>query len=411
MTSTTRSTTGGYRAVSATLFVCLFAGQAALITMSPVLADAAGDLDVSTAAAGQLRTITGLAAGITALLLGSVAGRFGLGRQLLLGSALLAAGSVASAVAPTFALLALAQVPIGIAVAVLTTAGTLAAAEWVAPEHRTRALSWALVGQPCAWIIGMPLLGLLGEHSWRYGWLALPLVAAIVTAILVAPRAGHAPAQVRPARARAVLGERAIARWLAAEVFANAAWAGTLVFSGALFVESYGISSKLTGCVLAIAAVAYVAGNLASRRLVDREPRPLLVLLAVCLAVADGLFGIVRAGVVTSTALFSGAAFIAGSRTLVASTLALATPQHLRPGATSLRASTMQFGYFVGSIAGGAALSLGGYGALGAAMGLFFLAAAAVLVRKDDLRLLLPLPHGAPRRTFPLARPAHEELR
>ena len=48
---------------------------------------------------------------------------------------------------------------------------------------------------------------------------------------------------------------------------------------------------------------------------------------------------------------------------------------------TSLRAATMQFGYFAGSIAGGAALALGGYSALGATMGLLFLGAAATLVR------------------------------
>jgi predicted MFS family arabinose efflux permease len=110
MPETTRGdTSGGYRAVSVALFVCLFAGQAAVIAMSPVLTDAAGDLHVSTAAAGQLRTITGLAAGITALVLGLVAGRVGLGRQLLGASALLAIASIASAAAPTFPLLALAQ--------------------------------------------------------------------------------------------------------------------------------------------------------------------------------------------------------------------------------------------------------------------------------------------------------------
>ena len=67
----------------------------------------------------------------------------------------------------------------GVAVAALTTAGTLAAAEWVSPALRTRTLSWALIGQPAAWIVGMPLIGLLGERSWRYGWLALPLAAAL----------------------------------------------------------------------------------------------------------------------------------------------------------------------------------------------------------------------------------------
>jgi predicted MFS family arabinose efflux permease len=383
MTEATKSKMGGeYGAVSVALFLCLFAGQAALIAMSPVLADVASELHVSTAAAGQLRTITGLAAGTTALMLGAVAGRVGLRRLLLLASALLALASVASAAAPTFALLALAQLPVGIAVAVLTTAGTLAAAEWVSPELRTRALSWALVGQPAAWIVGMPLIGLVGECTWRYGWLAVPLVAAVVAGILVASRPGRPPARARPARARAALGDRTLARWLASELLANAAWAGTLVFAGALFAESYGTSTKLTGCLLALAGGAYVAGNLTCRRLVRREPRPVLVLLAVFLAVTDSLFGVARPDVATSTALLSSAAFVAGGRTLIASAFALATAPHLRPAVTSLRAATMQFGYFAGSIAGGAALTVGGYSALGATMGVFFLGAAATLARR-----------------------------
>ena len=185
--------------------------------MSPVLAEAARDLHVSTAAAGQLRTVTGLVAGITALLLGRASrahrarppaarrprrcSRSGRSR---------ARRRRASRCWP------LAQVPVGVAVAVLTTAGTLAAAEWVAPERRTRTLSWALVGQPAAWIVGMPLIGLVGERSWRYGWLALPLVAAVAgrDPRRVA-RAGSRPPASRPARARAALGDRALARWLA----------------------------------------------------------------------------------------------------------------------------------------------------------------------------------------------------
>jgi DHA1 family inner membrane transport protein len=384
MPETTRGdTSSGYRAVSVALFLCLFASQAALIAMAPVLTNAASDLHVSTADAGQLRTITGLAAGITALMLGAVAGRVGLGRQLLAASALLAIASIASAAAPTFALLALAQLPVGVAVAVMTTAGTLAAAEWVAPDLRTRTLSWALVGQPAAWIVGMPLIGALGERSWRYGWLALPLAAAVAAAILVALRTGQPPARSRPARARAALSDRTLARWLASELLANAAWAGTLVYAGALFAESYGTSTTLTGCLLAVAAGAYVAGNLICRRLIRNEPRPVLVLLAALLAVTDGLFGTARPGIATSTALLASAAFLAGGRTLVASAFALATAPEIRPAVTGLRAATMQFGYFGGSIAGGAALTVGGYGALGATMGAFFLAAAATLARRS----------------------------
>lgn len=42
-----------------------------------------------------------------------------------------------------------------------------------------------------------------------------------------------------------------------------------------------------------------------------------------------------------------------------------------------MRAGSMQFGYFAGSFTGGLALALGGYPALGSALGVLFLAAAA----------------------------------
>src|SRR5262245_14348839 len=144
-----RSTkTGGHGGVGGILFLCLFAGQAGAITLSPVLAELAGDLDVSTALAGQLRTVAGLAAGATALALGRLSARIGLGRQLLAGSVLLALGSLASAAAPGIVTLAAVQVPVGAAIGILTTAGTLAAAEWVPSERRAATLSWALIGQP-----------------------------------------------------------------------------------------------------------------------------------------------------------------------------------------------------------------------------------------------------------------------
>src|SRR5262249_32812107 len=142
--------TARYRAVAGTLFVALFAAQAGAIALSPVLAGVAADLDASTAWAGQLRTVAGLVAGATALALGRVGGRIRLRRQLLAGAVLLGVGALAGATAPSLALLAVAQVPVGAAIALLTTGGTLAAAAWLPEERRASALSWALVGQPTA---------------------------------------------------------------------------------------------------------------------------------------------------------------------------------------------------------------------------------------------------------------------
>jgi predicted MFS family arabinose efflux permease len=393
MRTTTQSARGGYRSVSAVLFLCLFAAQAGAIALAPVLADVARDFDVSTPAAGQLRTIAGLVAGVTALALGRLTARVGLGRQLLGGAILLALGALASAAAPSIGLLAAAQVPVGAGIAILTTAGTLAAAEWVPREQRAATLSWALNGQPAAWIVGMPLLGAAGERSWRYAWLLFPLAAALVAAAAVGRRSGEPPAQKAPARMHAALAAPALRRWLATEVLANTAWAATLVYAGSLFVESYAASTAATGIALALGAGAYVSGNLASRRLADHEPRQPLVGLAVALSASTFAFGAFRPSPVVSTALFAAAAFAAGGRTFLSSSFGLAAPPELRPGAMAMRSASMQFGYFTGSLAGGVALALGGYPALGAAIATLFLSAALILGQ-------LPARVGARRLSF-----------
>ena len=365
---------------SAVLFLCLFAGQAGAIALSPVLVEVAHDLHVSTATAGQLRTVAGVVAGVTALALGRFGARVALNRLLLGGAVLLALGSLASAAAPTFGWLAAAQVPVGAAIAILTTAGTLAAAAWVPAERRAATLSWALIGQPAAWIVGMPLLGAAGSESWRYAWLVLPFTAALLAAVAVAGRGGSSKAASAP-RANAALRAPEIRRWLVAEMLVNTAWAGTLVYAGVLFVESYHVSSALTGVVLAVGAGAYVFGNFASRPLLNREPAQLLVPLAGVLAVTTALFGIYRPSLPVSALLFCLAGFTAGSRTLVSSTFGLSIASEHRRPAMAMRASSMQFGYFTGSFAAGAALSVGGYPALGATIGALFVASAIVLRR------------------------------
>ena len=332
--------------MSITLFTSLFAGQAALIAMSPVLTEAASDLDVSTAAAGQLRTLAGLTAGITALLMGRLSGRFGLGRQLVGAALLLALGSLGERAAPSFALLALAQLPVGVAVA--------------DPDHGRDAGGSGMGRRPsCARrrsrgrSSGSPRRdrGDAVDRPRRRAQLALQLARPALRrsgrrrSPVGATRRGGAPAAaLPPARARVALADPVLARWLLSELLVNSAWAGMLVYAGALYAESYGSSSGQTGFLLALAAGAYVAGNLSCRRLTRYEASNVLIVLAFVLAVAGVLFGVVRPDPLVSTAFLSVAAFASGARTLVSSTFALATAPALRPAVMRLRASTMQFG-------------------------------------------------------------------
>src|SRR5215218_6755482 len=141
---------------SAVLFACLFASQSALLVLSPTLIDVARDFGVSTATAGQLRSISGATGGVTALVLATAPRRPGLRELLSLGAALVALGSGLSAAAPSFTVLAAAQGVLGVGIGLLVAVGVAAAGEWPAPARRPHVLAWAIAGMPAAWIAGMP---------------------------------------------------------------------------------------------------------------------------------------------------------------------------------------------------------------------------------------------------------------
>jgi predicted MFS family arabinose efflux permease len=365
----------GPRGLGLTLLAALAASQAALVVLNPLLPDVARDLDVSIATAGQLRTVSGLAAGLAALATGLLAARVGL-RGLLLGSvSVLAAGSLASAAAPDFAVLAVAQALVGVGIGVSYSAAIAATAEWSSAEDRSRVLALTLLGPPLAWIVGMPLVGLLGEVDWRLAWLLVPVSLAAVSLALLLRHEATPPASGR-AGLRSVLSAPDVARWSIGELFAFSGWAGALVYVGALLVESYGLSIAATGLALGFGALVYVPGNFLFRRWVDVHGRRLLIGLALAAAGTVLLLGAYRPSVWVSIALFSLLCFIAGGRTLAGSARALGLAPTLRLGVTGVRAAAIQAGYFVGAAVGGAALAVGGYGVMGAAFAALFVGAA-----------------------------------
>ena len=359
-----------------TLFLSMFAAQAGLLALAPILPQVSHQFGVSTATAGQLRLVSGIAGGLTAIALAPLARRLDLRGLLSLGLSLLATGSLASAAAPSFTVLAGAQVAIGSALGIVVSAAVAAAAEWAADGNRARVLSWALVGQPAAWVAGMPVIGAVADIDWRLTWLAVPFTASVLALGAVRRRRPAPPASALSVTWRPVWRDPAVAGWAIGELFAFAAWSGTLVFSGALFLESYEIGPGTVGLLLAAGATAYFPGNFLTRRWAARAARPLLVGLALLLAAGVASFGAVRPGVAFSGVLFAALVFLAGGRTMAGSAIGLdAAPEH-KLAVTSIRAAATQFGYLLGAGAAGAALAAGGYAALGAAQATLFVAAA-----------------------------------
>jgi predicted MFS family arabinose efflux permease len=349
-----------------TLSACLFASQAGTLVLTPILVDVAQDLDVSTATAGQLRTISGAVAAAAAVSVGFLAGRLGLKRLLIAGLLTLAAAAGLSAVSPTFAVLALAQVPLGIAIAVLLSSGVAGTTAWIPAHRRADALSAAFSGQAIAWLVGMPIVGAVGEVSWRLAWVALPLAATVPALLLVAglPRVQRQRVTLSGdlsllARDRLVLG------WWLGEALAFSGWVGMLVYSGALLIDSYDISLRATGLLLGLMFLAYFPGSLFFRRFIDRAARRLLVVLGLAAAVVAALIGEVRPGVWLTVPLLAAYVFLNSGRTLAGSALGLDVAPGRSVTAMGMRASATQLGYLIGAGLGGLALHFGGYPAAG----------------------------------------------
>ena len=365
----------GPRAVGIALLAALAASQAALVVLNPLLPDVAADLGVSVAAAGQLRTVSGLAAGLAALTAGLWATRVGLRELLLVGVGTLAVGSLVSAVAPDFQVLIAAQILAGLGIGLSYSAAVAATAEWSAAADRSRVLAIALLGPPLAWIIGMPLIGTVGEISWRLAWLVIPVTTAAGAIVLLLRRPATPPADTRTGL-RTVFGYPGVVRWSTGELLAFSGWAGALVYVGALLVDTYGLSIAATGLALGFGSLIYLPGNLLFRRWVDTHSRRMLVALAISAAGTVAVLYALRPSVWFTVGAFAVLSFIAGGRTLAGSARGLGLAPEVRLGVTGVRTAALQSGYFVGAAIGGVALASGGYSLVGLAFGALFVGAA-----------------------------------
>ena len=306
---------------SLVLFACLFTSQSALLVLSPILVDVAREFDVSTAAAGQLRSISGAVGGVTALVIATAARRPGLRELLSAGAALVALGSVISAAAPSSAVLAVAQAVLGAGVGLLVAVGIAAAGEWPPPHRRPHVLAWTIAGMPVAWIAGMPVVGAVSEHGWRAAWLAVPALSGVITLALLRMRPADLPSR-RTGTAIAAWRRPEVARFAGGELLANAAWASVLTYSGALLLESYAITPTVAALCLALMATAMVPGTFSARRHVANPTPHLLAGLTAFQGAAALAVGGLRLGVGVTIALLAVMAFVNGVRSMIASALA-----------------------------------------------------------------------------------------
>jgi predicted MFS family arabinose efflux permease len=349
------------------------ASQSSMASVPPLFVAISDDFGVSVGSVGMVRSVSAAGAVLMTLLVGGWIHRHGARQVMILGGLLAATGALASGLAPGIEALAAGQLIVGAGIACLLSSGFAGAGEFFAPEARNWAVGWITALQSLAWIVGVPIVGLLAEHvGWRAGF-AVPAGFALIaaaSAILFAPKLDR---DLKAADERtglfAALADGAARRWTLGELIAFAVWTGEITYIAAFYIETYGLSEAAVGVLLPTGSLAFMVGSTLANRIAGRySRRSVLALSALGMgAVACVIFNFHPS--VAFTAIVGLAIGVcAGLRAANSSTLALDQLPD-RPGAMmAARTAAVQVGYLIGAAIGGVAIDAAGYGSLGVIM-------------------------------------------
>jgi predicted MFS family arabinose efflux permease len=350
------------------LVLATTATQASIVTLAPIIVAVGHDLDHSVSAVGQARTILSGVAALASLRVGRWIDRMGPRAAIVRGASLALAGLIATAAAPSLAVLYAGHAVIGLGVGFLLSGGFAGVGAWFDERDTAWALGFVVGSQSISWILGNPLVGLLTDAvSWRLAY-AVPgvFVAGALVAALLAPR-DRAPTSATPGGVGRVLANRSARRWAIAELVAYSVWTAELTYIGAFYITEYGVRESVVGVLLAVGSSAFLIATLSTDRLVRRvgARRPLVVVSALGMGSLAAVIFNVTPAVAFTLALFFVMALFAGVRTTSSSALAL-SQLPAQPGSMMVaRSASAQFGYMVGALLGGVVLALADFGALG----------------------------------------------
>ncbi|MGR3466650.1 MAG: MFS transporter [Shimia sp.] len=151
--------------LSAGNFLVGVAGFLVIGTLEPV----AEGLGVSIAATGLLLSVYAVAYAVASPLLVALTGRIGRRRVMTAGLVIMGASALASALAPSFAVLAALRIPTAIGAGLYTPVAVAVAGALAPPEARAKTLAYVFLGLTLAQVIGVPAGAWV---AYAFGWRA-----------------------------------------------------------------------------------------------------------------------------------------------------------------------------------------------------------------------------------------------
>ncbi|MFY9264849.1 MAG: MFS transporter, partial [Solirubrobacterales bacterium] len=257
--------------------IATIASQSSMASLPPLFVQMSREFGVSVGSIGLVRAVSAASAVLCTLLVGGWIHRNGARQVMIAGGAFAAGGALICALAPELVVLALGQAIVGIGICCLLSSGFAGAGEFFAPEARDWAVGWIVALQSLAWIVGVPLVGLLADHvGWRAAF-AVPVafsLIAMLSAMLFAPKIGRdAKAVDERSGLLAALADGPARRWTLGELLAFAIWTAEITYVAAFYIETYGLSESVVGILLPTGSLTFLIGSALAERVGQRYSR------------------------------------------------------------------------------------------------------------------------------------------
>jgi DHA1 family inner membrane transport protein len=236
-------------------------------------------------------------------------------RQLLLRLLVVfTAGTVATALAPSFGFVLVARFVAALPHGAYFGIASLVAASVLGPGKRGQGIAFVLSGLAIANVVGVPLLTWLGQaSSWRIAYLVVAALFAVTFAAVMAAVPSH-PKDPNATLRNELKAFSRLQVWFALLT-------GAIGFGGFFAVYTYiapvatavtGLPSGMVPMVLIVSGVGMTVGNLVGGRMSDRSvERAMCLSFAVLLGALTLLFFTARTlpGLLISVFVVTGAAF------------------------------------------------------------------------------------------------------
>ncbi|WP_242894496.1 MFS transporter [Actinomadura litoris] len=336
-------------------------------------------LHVSEGTAGLMVTVPSLVAAVAAPLVPMLVG--GMDRRLLLLGlmALMTLANIASALAPSFAVLVVSRVLVGVAIGGFWAVASGLAVRLVAPAHVARATAIIFGGVGAANVFGVPLGTLLGEFSgWRVAFATLSVLALAALLGLLAvlpPLAASQP--IRPRLLAEQFRNPGVRVGILATFLIITGHFSAYTFVSPALQRLSGIDERLVGPLLFAFGLAGMIGNFAAGAALARDTHRTVLVIALTLAAAMPLYLLLGRGPVGGAVLLIAWGLAFGGVSVGLQTWMIKSAPQAVEAASALWVAVFNLSIGFGALTGGvivdslalqAILWLGGACALAAAL-------------------------------------------